>query len=123
MLETKQLSYKKFSVQLDIPVYSSNGQWSYQDGDKWITLKYMVRYRIPITTTGQPLKPCDDKKFLKDFFERKFKGGYQVTNTKESVRLEDGRLFDILVPNKIRVYKPIQELRDISLDDLLNDLV
>ena len=48
MLENKQISYKKFSVQLDIPVYSSNGQWSYQDGDRWITLKYMVRYRIPV---------------------------------------------------------------------------
>src|ERR1035437_5735513 len=117
MLEAKQLSYKKFAVHLDVPVYSVSSKWSYMDGDKWITLKYMVRYRIPISTeeshihdssgrilsTGRALKPCDDKKFLKDFFERKFKGGYVISNALESVKLEDGRTFSIVVPAKIRV--------------------
>ncbi len=112
----KQLSYKKFSVVVDVPIYSD------VDRSTWITIKYMVRYRIPSVSSKAMLMPCADKKFLKDFFDNKFKGLYRVIYKTEAIFLEDGAEYTIYVPTNIRINKPIQELRDTSLDDLLNNL-
>lgn len=112
----KQLSYKKFSVVVDVPIYSD------YDRCEWITIKYMVRYRIPTEPNKQTLSPCADKKFLKDFFDKKFKGFYRVISRIETIFLEDGREYAIYVPTSIRINKTIQELRDTSLEDLLNNL-
>lgn len=114
----KQLSYKKFSVIVDVPIYSD------VDKNTWITIKYMVRYRIPSEPeklASKKLAPCADKKFLKDFFDKKFKGLYRVINKTETITLENGAEYSIYLPSTIRINKPIQELRDTSLDDLLNN--
>ena len=111
----KQLSHKKFSVVVDVPIYSD------VDKNTWITIKYMVRYRIPTESSKKVLMPCADKKFLKDFFDSKFTRFYRVINKTETVFLE-GVEYEIYVPTVIRINKSIQELRDTSLDDLLNNL-
>jgi hypothetical protein len=124
MLEAKMLSYKKFALVLDLPVMSTEKAAKYGDitEHRWTTIEYMIRYRIPVSVVSNNyINPCDDKKSIKQFFDSKFKGRYRIVSENKSVRLPDGRIMNVYLPTNIKVFKSLQELRDISIESLLEE--
>ncbi len=119
MLEAKFISYKKFAVSIVIPVFATDTSNKSDSDQKWTSIDYLVRFRIPLQQSSAMLKPCDDKKCVRDIFDKKFDGKYRIMSENSSVRLEDGRIFNVYLPVKIKVYKSLQELRDISINSLM----
>ncbi len=124
MLEAKMLSYKKFALVLDIPVMSTERPTKMSDisEHRWTSVEYMVRYRIPKDVNSKSvIKPCDDKKSVRQAFDRKFKGRYRIISSNQIVRLPDGAMYTVYLPTSIKLFSSLQDLRDISIESLFEE--
>lgn len=120
MINCELISHKKFCAKVRIPVLSCKHGYDY-NGTKWIDIDYMIRYVIPKDVGKKPLEPCHDKGFLQKYFDEKFGGenSYKYRYHIVDAKLEDGRIYSISIPYQIMVFRPIDELRNNSIDNLL----